>query len=118
MTARHPYSAAFTAPVLMQPLYNRLEIILVQCATACDVKPSVAKSKSRKQELVFARQFYCFFARKLTKKSYEQIGALVNLDHASVLHACKVIKNMVDTDYKNVRQIYQTLINQFRNQLN
>lgn len=54
---------------------------------------------TRKREIVQARQVAMSFAKKLTGKSLSHIGAEIGgKDHATVLHACKTIENLIDTD--------------------
>ena len=56
-------------------------------------------SKSRKREIVQARQVAMFLSKKYTDHSYSLIGNLVGKrDHATVLHACKAIKDSLDVD--------------------
>ena len=46
-----------------------------------------------------ARQLSMFFARKYTKLPLSIIGAYCgNKDHATVLHACKTVANLAETD--------------------
>jgi hypothetical protein len=55
-------------------------------------------SKSRKRELVQARQIAMYFSRKLIKASYELIGEVVgSRDHATVMHGEKTVKNLYET---------------------
>jgi len=57
------------------------------------------KSKTRKREIVQARQIAMYFAKNLTKSSLVTIGTQIgNKDHATVLHACKTVNNLLDTD--------------------
>lgn len=57
------------------------------------------KSKTRKREIVQARQIAMFFAKSLTKSSLATIGHNIGgKDHATVLHACKTVNNLIDTD--------------------
>lgn len=57
------------------------------------------QSKTRKREIVQARQIAMFFSKTLTKSSLASIGAQIgNKDHATVLHACKTVNNLIDTD--------------------
>ena len=57
------------------------------------------KSKTRKREVVQARQIAMFFSKKLTKSSLANIGAHCGgKDHATVLHACRTVNNLQDTD--------------------
>ena len=57
------------------------------------------RSKTRKRHIVQARQLAMFFAKKYTKSSLANIGSEIgNRDHATVLHACKTIDNLIETD--------------------
>lgn len=57
------------------------------------------KSKTRKRHVVQARQLAMFFAKKFTKSSLANIGSQIgDRDHATVLHACKTVDNLVETD--------------------
>ena len=57
------------------------------------------QSKTRKRDVVQARQLAMFFAKKYTKASLSSIGSQIgNRDHATVLHACKTVKNLSETD--------------------
>jgi chromosomal replication initiator protein len=65
--------------------------------------------KTRKREIVQARQIAMFFSKSLTKYSLASIGAQIgNKDHATVLHACKTVTNLKDTD-KNFRQFVEDI---------
>ncbi len=56
-------------------------------------------SKTRKREIVQARQLAMYFSKKLTKSSLATIGLHCgNKDHATVLHACRTVNNLIDTD--------------------
>ena len=56
-------------------------------------------SPTRHREIVQARQLIMYFAKKYTKYSLATIGMHCgNKDHATVLHACKTINNLIDTD--------------------
>jgi chromosomal replication initiator protein len=61
------------------------------------------QTKTRKREIVQARQLAMYFSKNLTKSSLASIGSQIgNKDHATVLHACKTVSNLIDTD-KNFR---------------
>ena len=56
-------------------------------------------SKSRKREIVQARQVAMFLSKKYTDYSYSHIGNMVGKrDHATVLHACRAIQDNLDID--------------------
>ena len=57
------------------------------------------QSKTRKREIVQARQVAMFFSKSLTKASLANIGSQIGgKDHATVLHACKTVNNLLETD--------------------
>jgi len=56
-------------------------------------------TKTRKREIVQARQLAMYFSKKHTKSSLATIGLHCgNKDHATVLHACKTVTNLIETD--------------------
>jgi len=56
-------------------------------------------SKSRKREIVQARQVTMFLSKKYTDYSFSRIGSLVGKrDHATVLHSCGAIQDRLDYD--------------------
>lgn len=58
-------------------------------------------SKTRKREVVQARQLAMYFSKKLTKSSLATIGLQCgNKDHVTVLHACRTVNNLIETDKK------------------
>lgn len=58
-----------------------------------------AQSKTRKREIVQARQIAMYFSKHLTKSSLASIGAQIGgKNHATVLHACKTVNNLMETD--------------------
>lgn len=64
-----------------------------------DIPIEIMKSKTRKREIVQCRQLAMYFAKQLTKNSLAMIGKHCgNKDHATVLHACKTVNNLADTD--------------------
>jgi len=72
------------------------------------------QSHTRKREIVQARQLTMYFAKKLTKSSLAIIGLQCgNKDHATVLHACKTIENLRQTD-RNIRAMVDELEKKFK----
>ncbi len=66
----------------------------------------VLQTKTRKREIVQARQIAMYFSKSLTKSSLSTIGSIIGgKDHATVLHACKTVNNLMDTDKRFKSQI-------------
>ncbi len=60
---------------------------------------SVINEKTRKREIVQARQLAMYFSKKHTKSSLATIGLHCgNKDHATVLHAIRTVNNLIETD--------------------
>jgi chromosomal replication initiator protein len=78
-----------------------------------DMPTELLKSKTRKREIVQARQLTMFFAKQLTKSSLATIGAQCgNKDHATVLHACRTVNNLSETDKR-----FRTYVDELRKKL-
>jgi chromosomal replication initiator protein len=64
-----------------------------------DLPIELLKSKTRKREIVQARQIAMYFSKKMTKSSLANIGLHCGgKDHATVLHACRTVNNLQETD--------------------
>lgn len=71
------------------------------------VEVCAINTRSRKREVVLVRQVAMFLAKKYLDMSSAKIGQYIgDRDHATVLHACKAVTNLAETD------------KQFRNELN
>ncbi|MDA0380331.1 MAG: chromosomal replication initiator protein DnaA, partial [Bacteroidetes bacterium] len=71
------------------------------------------QSKTRKRHIVQARQLAMFFAKRYTKASLASIGYQIGKrDHATVLHACRTVENLADTD-KQFKKYIEDLSKKF-----
>ena len=78
------------------------------------MKATGIQMTSRKREIVQARQLSMYFAKKITKSSLAVIGMQCgNKDHATVLHACKTIENLRQTD-RYIRNLVDDLEKKFK----
>lgn len=72
------------------------------------------QTKSRKREVVQARQIAMYLARKYTKNSLSSIGEQIGKrDHATVLYACKAVSDLVDVD-KSLQKSLEAIENSLR----
>jgi chromosomal replication initiator protein len=79
-----------------------------------DMPMELLKSKTRKREIVQARQLTMYFSKQLTKNSLAAIGAQCgNKDHATVLHACRTVSNLAETDKR-----FRTYVDDIKKKLN
>lgn len=78
------------------------DLIITIVASALSISKEDILGKSRKREIVEARQLTQYFIRTTCPKlSLEAIGELTGgKDHATVLHSCKSVTNLMDTDRK------------------
>ena len=86
---------------LVKNTTHELNVSYIQ-KVVCDyfnLNSDAITSKTRKREIVQARQIAMYFAKNMTKLSLATIGAQIGgKDHATVLHACKTVNNLIDTD--------------------
>lgn len=78
------------------------DLIINTVASILGVSKEDILSKTRKREIVEARQLTQYFIRTTCPKlSLEAIGqATGGKDHATVIHSCKSVANLLDTDKK------------------
>ena len=62
----------------------------------------------RKREFVVARQLYMTMLAKYTGRSLSEIGHAIRKHHATIIHGCKTINNLYQTD-KDFRVVYDNI---------
>lgn len=66
-----------------------------------EVHPDVLRQKCRREDIVIPRQTIYYLCRKyLSEITVKQLGRMYNQDHATVVHAKKAIKNLIETKDK------------------
>lgn len=91
-----------------------VENIIDKVCAHYEMNASSIQSRSRKREVVLARQIAMYLAKKHTDASSTQIGQLVGKkDHATVLHSCKIIKDQLEVD-KELRSQLEEIENELR----
>lgn len=79
-----------------------------------DVTVAAVNSKSRKRDLVVARQVSMYLAQKYTKMPASRIGKLVgNRDHSTVIHSCTQVERRLKLD-KDFKDEIQSIENSFK----
>lgn len=80
---------------------NEISLDKIQ-SVVCDyfsITKDIMLSKTRKREIVQARQIAMYLGRNLTKISLAAIGQQIGgKDHATVLHACNTVSDLIETD--------------------
>lgn len=70
------------------------------------LEPELLQAKTRKREVVQARYLAMYFCKNYTKASLAFIGNQIGKkDHATVLYACKVVSDLIETDRKFKMQV-------------
>ncbi len=76
-----------------------------------DVPYDKLLQKTRKREVVQARQITMYLAKSFTKNSLKTIGEhFGGRDHTTVIHSCQTVKDLMDTDNlfkENVMELHQ-----------
>jgi chromosomal replication initiator protein len=64
-----------------------------------DIKIDDLKAKTRKKEIVTARQVAMYFAKEFTNHSLKSIGYhFGGRDHSTVIHAVQTVNDLMETD--------------------
>jgi len=79
-------------------LMSDLEIILTTICRAAEQDIDRIKSRSRKTEYILVRQVYSYIARKLTGRSFREIGELVGVSHSNTLQAVRKVENYINAN--------------------
>ncbi len=89
--------------VNITPKINTVEKIRDVVCEYYSLSVDSISTKSRKREVVQARQIAMYLSKQLTKNSLSSIGNTIGQrDHATVLHACKIVTDLMEID-KNFR---------------
>ncbi|MFN3758962.1 MAG: chromosomal replication initiator protein DnaA [Algoriphagus aquaeductus] len=63
------------------------------------IHPDELKAKTRKKEIVIARQVAMYFSKEFTQHSLKSIGYhFGGRDHSTVIHAVQTVNDMIETD--------------------
>ncbi|HLK28100.1 MAG TPA: chromosomal replication initiator protein DnaA, partial [Puia sp.] len=88
-----------------------IEIIQKMVCEFYDVPYEKLLQKTRKREIVQARQITMYLAKAFTKNSLKTIGEhFGGRDHTTVIHSCQTVKDLMDTDSlfrENVTELQQ-----------
>ncbi|WP_035806226.1 chromosomal replication initiator protein DnaA [Lunatimonas lonarensis] len=76
-----------------------IDFIQKTCADYYDIKLEDLKAKTRKKEIVTARQVAMYFAKEFTNHSLKSIGYhFGGRDHSTVIHAVQTVNDLMETD--------------------
>ena len=84
------------------------------CASEFKTTPVAMQSKTRKQNVVFARHIAMYIMRNKYKMTYYSICFIFNRTHATAIHAIENVENMVATD-KFFREKFESILEQENN---
>ncbi len=83
------------------------------CCEYFDITEDLVRGKTRKREVVQARQVAMYFSKELTQHSLKTIGLYFGgRDHSTVIHANQSVENQVDTNPK-----FAGMMNEIRQRL-
>lgn len=85
-----------------------IEQIQRQVAEFLDIPFDLLRAKTRKQEVVHARQLSMYLSKELTNSSLKTIGLhFGGRDHSTVIHACQTVDDRVKSDPTFRQQLEQ-----------
>ncbi|MBC6990573.1 MULTISPECIES: chromosomal replication initiator protein DnaA [Hymenobacter] len=90
-----------------------LDFIQKTVAEYFSISVDLLKAKTRKKEVVTARQVAMYFAKEHTSHSLKSIGHnFGGRDHSTVIHSVQTVSDLIDSD-KNFKQTIQELRKKF-----
>ncbi|MDB5273180.1 MAG: chromosomal replication initiator protein DnaA [Chitinophagaceae bacterium] len=105
-----------TLQKIVQSIESEVGIDYIQkfVAEYFGVAVDLLKDKTRKREIVVARQVSMYFAKEYTNMSLKSIGAhFGGRDHSTVIHAITAVNDLIDTD-KRFNATMQDLIKKIK----
>jgi chromosomal replication initiator protein len=85
--------------VSVKPRTNTVEYIRDVVCDHFSLSVDAISTRSRKREVVQARQIAMYLSKQLTRNSLSSIGDLIGQrDHSTVLHACKIVTDLMEID--------------------
>ena len=111
---RRPISLEFAQETLRDLLrvqQQAISIANIQKTVADYYQLRIAdlSSKRRSRSIARPRQVAMALCKELTEHSLPEIGEAFSRDHTTVLHACRVVRELLDTDGK-LREDWEKLI--------
>jgi chromosomal replication initiator protein len=82
-----------------------LDRLLMKASVIFELDKDKIMSQSRKREIVMARQAIMYVARNRTKNKLEYIAQYFGKNHATVIHACKQVENLIEFDDEYNRKV-------------
>ncbi len=79
-----------------------METIQQTVAQHFGVEPAALTGKSRRAEIVVARQVAMYLCRQVTNQSYADIGQQFGRDHSTVMYACSKIADLLGSEDADV----------------
>jgi chromosomal replication initiator protein len=101
LTSRKPTLHDLVEYCHVQPEQSKatIESIVGKVSDYYRIKPRQVRSARRHPGVLMPRQISMYLARRLTRLSLNQIGAYFGgRDHTTVLHACRKIEEVIETD--------------------
>ena len=92
----------FRTPLTIDQIQNKVSEYF-------DLPVDLLRAKTRRQEVVLARQIAMYLVKDMTNSSLKTIGLhFGGRDHSTVIHACQAVEEYIKTD-SNIRQSIETL---------
>jgi chromosomal replication initiation ATPase DnaA len=83
-------------------------LVLIPVCSYFGITIEQLKYRTRKREIVYARQTAICMLRVFTSLSLKSVGEVFNFDHTTSIHSVNTIKDLCDTD-KTIREEQETV---------
>ncbi len=89
--------------------------IVVAVGKHLNIEFDVIMSNKRDQPIAYARQLSMYCCKEISDYPYKYIGNFFSKDHSTVIHACKKIQELIDSDHnllELVNSIKKNILNE------
>jgi chromosomal replication initiator protein len=87
-----------------------LEDVLKMVCEAAGISVEDARGRSRRSDVILARQFYCMIAGALQLGTTAAIGAFIHRDHSTVIASVKRLQELGEVEDSRVMRLAQKIM--------
>lgn len=102
----------YAAPGILYPTKLTIEIVIDSVSAHFGCSNEIVFSNSRKTEIIDVRNAAIYLCRMILHKTYHELAAYFEKDHATIMNSCKrVLERLeIDEDYqKNIKSIKEII---------
>lgn len=90
---------------------NRMDSVATAVSFCSGFSISELKAKTKKWDVVSARNIFCYICKEKKKVTLSAIGKYLNKDHTTIMHSVKQVKKLIESDDEIIVQLLNKTLN-------